>query len=430
MIGNVFSVLQRIPRLGFSSLVLLVAVAIVGARAGEPEIEVEAQSSSRVPTADLLSASLIKNKAYTLSPETLIYRGVALYEMESEFGRSTLVGDRGLMERIDELSAIEQLRAMKRSKVFGDALKKSGKAPVETFKNLADEPVDTMKNIGRGLGGFLSDVGYSIVSDDPNQENAAKTATGFAAAKRQFAYALGVSPYSSFQPLQDELSEVAWTAVGGGLTVSLGFSEIGGAAGTVVRTSKTAESMRGLVRDNSPRKLQNINYDKLRGMGISDALAEAMLDNFNYDPENETRLIGALASMEGVAGRELFIQRAALQDQPYNARLMREWAELFAAYHANIRPIKAIMVIETAPYLMLEEGVVFGLFPADYVTLDPTFEARNAASIAAIRALGLEPGEAWVTGKVDPRMKPVLFEIGWKQVSGDAEKLLGLTEDS
>jgi hypothetical protein len=109
---------------------------------------------------------------------------------------------------------------------------------------------------------------------------------------------------------------------------------------------------------------------------------------------------------------------------------MREWAELFAAYHANIRPIKAIMVIETAPYLMLEEGVVFGLFPADYVTLDPTFQARNAASIAAIRALGLEPGEAWVTGKVDPRMKPVLFEIGWKQVSGDAEKLLGLTGDS
>ena len=50
------------------------------------------------------------------------------------------------------------------------------------------------------------------------------------------------------------------------------------------------------------------------------------------------------------------------------------------------------MVIETAPYLILEEGVVFGLFPADYVTLDPSFEARNASSIAAIRAQGLEPG--------------------------------------
>ena len=410
--------------------IFLVAIAVCGARASEPEIEVEARSSSRVETSKLLPPDLIKGDNYSLDQSTLIYRGVALYEMESEFGRSTLVGDRGLMERIDELGAIEQLRAMKRSEVFGEAVKKSGKAPIETFKNLADAPVDTMKNIGRGLGGFLSDVGYSIVSDDPNQENAAKTATGFAAAKRQFAYALGVSPYSSFQPLQDELSEVAWTAVGGGLTVSLGFSEIGGAAGTVVRTSKTAESMRGLVRDNSPRKLQDINYDKLRGMGISDALAEAMLDNFNYDPENETRLVGALASMEGVAGRELFIQRAVLQDQPYNARLMREWAELFAAYHANIRPIKAIVVIETAPYLILEEGVVFGLFPADYVTLDPSFEARNASSIAAIRAQGLEPGEAWVTGKVDPRMEPVLSKIGWKRVSGDAEKLLGLTGDS
>lgn len=429
--AGIFSLIQHPNgRLFLMPVIVLSAIGMCGAKASEPEIEVEDQSSSRIETSKLLPPELIKSDSYSLSKSTLVYRGVALYEMESEFGRSTLVGDRGLMERIDELSAIGQLRELKRSKVFGDALKKSGKAPIETFKNLADAPVDTMKNIGRGLGGFLSDVGYSIVSDDPNQENAAKTATGFAAAKRQFAYTLGVSPYSSFQPLQDELSEVAWTAVGGGLTVSLGFSEIGGAAGTVARTSKTAESMRGLVRDNSPRKLQNINYDKLRAMGISDALAEAMLDNFNYDPENETRLIGALATMEDVAGRELFIQRAVLQDQPYNARLMREWAELFAAYHQNIRPIKAIIVIETAPYLMLEEGVVFGLFPADYLTLDPTFEARNTASISAIRALGLEPGEAWITGKIDPRMQPVLYKIGWKQVSGDAEKLLGLSEQS
>ena len=40
------------------------------------------------------------------------------------------------------------------------------------------------------------------------------------------------------------------------------------------------------------------------------------------------------------------------------------------------------------------------------------------------------PGEAWITGKIDPRMQPVLYKIGWKQVSGDAEKLLGLSEQS
>jgi hypothetical protein len=316
---------------------------------------------------------------------------------------------------------------MKGTKVYGDALKNSAMAPVETVKNLATSPIDTMADIGRGLGGFLSDVGYSIVSDDPNQDNVAKTAVGFATAKRQFAYALGVSPYSDFQPLQDELSEVSWTSVSGGLTVTVGFSAIGGTTGTLVQATGTAESMRSLVRDNSPRKLDKINHDKLLAMGVKESLADAMLDNFNYDPENETRLIGALASMEGVTGRELFIKIAALQDQSYNARLMREWAELFANYHANVQKVKAIVMAQTAPLLLLKDGTVLALFPADYITLDPTFEARYRALTEALRVQGLEPGEVWITGKVDPELKPVLVKIGWKKVSGDAARLVGLT---
>jgi hypothetical protein len=300
-------------------------------------------------------------------------------------------------------------------------------APVETIKNLANSPVDTVVDIGRGLGGFLSNVGYSMVSDDPNQENVAKTAAGFSAAKRQFAHTLGVSSYSDLQPLQNELSEVSRTSVGGGLTAQLGFSAIDGAAGTLISTTGMAESMRSLVRDNSPRKLQNINHDKMLAMGIKESLADTMLDNFNYDPENETRLIGALASMDGVSGRELFIQRAALQDQPYNVRLMREWAELFASYNSNIGNVKSIVVAQTAPYLLLDNGIVLGLFPADYVTIDPTFEARNQASVDALKAQGFEPGEAWGTGKIDPAIEPLMIKIGWKKVSGDAARMLGAT---
>ena len=386
--------------------------------------EVAADESVGVPTAKLVSSELLKGQGFKLAPSTTVYQGVAIFQMESEFGSSTVVGSQGLHERIDELHAIEQLRKMKGTEVYGKALKGSAKAPIETVKNLASAPIDTLSDIGRGLGGFLSDVGYSIVSDDPNQENVAKTAAGFAAAKRQLAFGLGVSPYSTFQPLQDELSEVSWTSVSGGLTVSLGFSAIGGTAGTLVKATGTAESMRSLVRDNSPRKLDKINHEKLLGMGVKEHLAEAMLDNFNYDPENETRLIGALASMDGVPGRELFIKRAALQDQPYNGRLMREWAELFAAYYENIGNVKAIVMAQTAPHLLLNDGSVLGLFPVDYIAIDPTFEARNQESVNALRAQGFEPGEAWITGKVDPALEPVLVKIGWKKVSGDAARLV------
>jgi hypothetical protein len=392
--------------------------------AAEAEIKAPASESVVVSTKTLLPPGLVKGEGYQLSPTTTVYQGVAIFEMDTDYGTASLVGREGLLTRIEELRAIEQLQEMKGTEVYGKALKSSAMGPMQTAKNLATEPGTTLRDIGRGLGGFLSDVGYAVVSDDPNQDNVAKTAVGFAAAKRQFAYGLGVSSYSGFQPLQDELSDVSWTSVGGGMTVTVAFSTLGGTGGAVVQYSGTAESMRALVRDNSPRKLQGINHDKLIGMGVKEDLAEALLNNFNYDPENATRLVGALASMEGVAGRELFIKVAVLQDQPYNARLMREWAELFAAYHANVQPVKGIVIAQTAPLLVLKDGQVMSIFPADYVAMDPTFEKRYRSLVKELRAQGLEPGEAWTTGKVDPALVPLLQDIGWKKVRGDANSLL------
>lgn len=424
--GNIFNSFIGCRRGRWLCLLLLVTSS--WPLAASQVLNVNKQDATTALVSALLPEQLLHNESYKLDETARVYRGVAVFEMYGDYGPATLVGREGVLERIDELAAIKKLQAMKNSEVYKSALKSSAQKPVEIAKNLVDEPKEALRDIGRGLGSFFSDIGYSIVSDDPNQENVAKTAIGFAAAKRQLAYGLGISPYSTFKPLQDELSEVAWTAVGGGLTVSMGFRAIGGAGGSLLATSGTAESMRGLVRDNSPRALQNINYEKLLAMGVEEPLAEVMLNNFNYDPENETRLIGALASMEGVAGRALFIQRAALQDQPYNARLMREWAELFADYHRNVQRVKAIIVSRTAPQLVLADATTVALFPADYITAGPGFARRNAENIASLRSLGYVPGEAWVTGKIDPAVRQGLLDSGWQKLVEDAQSRVSVPQ--
>ena len=121
--AGIFSLIQHPNgRLFLMPVIVLSAIGMCGAKASEPEIEVEDQSSSRIETSKLLPPELIKSDSYSLSKSTLVYRGVALYEMESEFGRSTLVGDRGLMERIDELSAIGQLRELIRQQARADEI--------------------------------------------------------------------------------------------------------------------------------------------------------------------------------------------------------------------------------------------------------------------------------------------------------------------
>ena len=179
-----------------------------------------ADDGVRVSVSEFLDKDLLRGSGYQLQPEASISRARALFTLHSDQGQTTVTGAVSLLERINEIQAVTVLAEMKKSDVYMDAIKNSAKAPVNFGKSLIDAPVDTVSNAAKGLGGFLADVGYSIVSDDPSQENVAKTGLGFATAKRNFAYQLGVNPYSQYQPLQDALGEVSWTAAGGACVVA------------------------------------------------------------------------------------------------------------------------------------------------------------------------------------------------------------------
>jgi hypothetical protein len=100
----------------------------------------------------------------------------------------------GLIIRITELNAMSAMEEMDRKKVFGDAVVAGVKAPFQGAAKLVKEPVETTKGIIEGTGRFLSNIGRSIVSDDPHQDNALKVAIGYDAAKRAFAMSLASIP--------------------------------------------------------------------------------------------------------------------------------------------------------------------------------------------------------------------------------------------
>jgi hypothetical protein len=348
----------------------------------------------------------------------------AFYELNGPGGPEVVVSTRQLFTRLDEIQAVATLEAMKKTDVYTDALKKAGMAPVNLGKGLVTKPVDTVGRVGRGIGGFFADVGYSIAGDDPDQENAAKTALGWGASKRAFAYELGVNPYSENQRLQDELGEVAWTAVGGNFTVSAGFRSVGGATTTVLSMSKVAQGMRKLTRDHSPRELQNINDQKLTRMGVTASLREAFLSNQDFDLETETRLVGALESMGKTGGRERFVQRAALTETSADARMMRDWAELMAAYDDVVSPVAEIVMAGSAPHVVLANGVAHSVYPADFVLITAGGRERQQAVIAELRRKGLSLGEVWVSGRANPEARDTLVALGWQALKTDVERVL------
>ncbi len=381
-----------------------------------------------LPVTTLVSGDLFEDTPYQLDPIATIFRGRAFFELRGAERTEVIVGVRELQTRRDEVAAVAALQAMKKTSVYGEALKNAGTAPIDLAKNLATSPVETSKRIGRGIGGFFADVGYSITGDDADQENVAKTALGWGAAKRGFAFELGVNPYTRYRPLEDELGEVAWTAVGGSFTASIGFRAIGGTPGTVTSVSKLADGMRKLVRDNSPRKLKNLNADKLAAMGVSESLVEALLSNQRYDPETETRFVGALESMQGVAGRERFVKRAALVTTREDALLMRDWAELFAAYHGDVQALREVLVVSSSPLAVRADGPVQALYPSDYIPSSQYIRARQRSLAEMLTARGYQLGGIWVTGSASDDAHEMVESTGWQELRTGVEATLFATD--
>ena len=91
----------------------------VPSAADAPEI-VHDEEVVTVATTWLVPKKLLTGKGYTIQPEASIHRARAFYEGEFVGVANVVVGTRQLMERIDEVTAVHTLRAMKKTRVYCD----------------------------------------------------------------------------------------------------------------------------------------------------------------------------------------------------------------------------------------------------------------------------------------------------------------------
>jgi len=373
---------------------------------------------------DELSAELRKGENFSVDAKIRNDGLINFYMLDTDYGRLSVEGTAELKERGSELNALVLMEKMERSKVFKDALVGGVKATGEGVVELVTSPIDTTKEIIEGTGQFLSNIGEAFVSDDPNQDNALKVALGYDTAKRQFAFEFGINPYSDYEPVIDRLGEIARAAVAGGLTPKAALAAIDHDLATIAQISGTARGMQKLVRDNPPNKLREINLEKLKKMGIAENLAEAFLDNYSYNPQEKTLLVGELATMDGVAGRDLFLARADLATEKSTARYYRSMAQLIGRYHRNVREIKAILDTGGVINLRDAEDRRVVLAPVDHVFWTERLDRKEQAFRAAA---GGDAGQArlelWLSGAIDPAARAQLETRGWT-VTDRADRLL------
>lgn len=374
---------------------------------------------------DIVPANLLRGENYVIEERVQNDGLVNTYHLTTNYGPLTAEGTAELMIRISELKAMNAMEKMDKKKVFGDAVVAGVKAPFQGATNLVKAPVETTKGIVKGTGQFLSNIGRSIVSDDPYQDNAFKVIVGYDTAKRAFAYDLGIDPYSSYEPAMSMLGRVAQASVGGGITPRVAMAAIGSDVVRVMQFSGTAEGMRKLVRDNPPGELQKINAAKLAKMGIQESVANAFLRNTAYNPQEQTLLVGELERLKEVKGREEFIVAAGLASEQTVALFYRNMAQMMAGYHTQISPVESIGRTSGTTYLRKQDGGAILLVPVDYVSRTAEVKAKLDKLDDGLRkAGGVSEKELWLTGRVDTSAQEMLRASGWKVVEKANERLM------
>jgi hypothetical protein len=363
---------------------------------------------------DFLPVSVLSGEGYTVE-KRVVNDGVKnTYTLNSDYGVLTVTGTDELLARTQEIKATRALEQLKDSDEFKDAAKGAVTGMVEGGKALWHEPVETTKGAVKGVGRWLGNIGSSITSDDPHQDNALETAVGYDVAKRGYAVAMGVDPYTDFEPFQERLGEVARATAAGAMVTSMAIKV--GTAGSLVGTAATVTrvaSMKNLLKDNPPATLTRINRETLLAMGVAGYQADALLKNYNYTPAEMTMICESLKWMGDIKGREIFVAYATSAPDREVAQFIHHYAEMLADYIATVETGDIVGISGTA-WLVSRSGSLVGAFPIDYLAWTERVAETTGTATDEMAERGIKRKKLLLKGQASPQARAALANRGWK----------------
>ena len=421
MLNKAFSVTFR-----SYAVILVILFIIVGANQAYAQDTEEFEYPQVFHVSKLLPTDVVVGPDYRI--QNLVYNDgiINRFDINSDYGFLSVEGSELLKVRLKEIKAIRQMEELKRTKVYGDALKKAVTGPLRLAKGLVTQPIDTLSGIGSGIGKWFGQIGHTIYgSPSEGEEGTLKVIFGFNGVKRNFAYQFGVDPYSTNPLLQKYLNEITWTAFAGNLTVRAAFMAIPGVAGTVVSGTSFSKGMRVLARDMTTAELKKYNREKLKTMGADEEVSDTFLDHPKWSPTATTKLVGALDQMKGVRNREAMVAAATLVQSEAIVYFRQRQTEMMAAYHLKVSPVDRMIRLGEIAGLQKKDGTLVVVVPVDHVAWVKGVKNRvtRTSRKVAENVSNVTAKELWLGGTVTPFARQKLEAQGWVVKENMSQKL-------
>jgi hypothetical protein len=327
------------------------------------------------------------------------------YFVETSLGVEGITGTANLITRLREIYAVDQLRSLSKTEEFRKALGNSVESKVKSAAGVVRDPVGTLKSVPKGASRFFGRVGEGLKGGKSHEEGGSALAgiTGVNKVKAQLAAKYGVSPYTTDQELQRELTSTAQAMAGGGLIVSAATSLATGGAGTALTVVGVNQTLQDTLINSTPEDLRIINRKKLLALGGTREESDAFLMHPWYSPWHETIITSALATIG--AEPNAFLSRACDALTPEDAFYFQRLAQILERYHLTKAPLRSFRVENGVLCALDRDGTLVLPLSCDHA-LWAERAARRAEEFVAltrdnprVQSLAL-----WVDGRVSTRL--------------------------
>jgi hypothetical protein len=400
------------------SAALLAAVMFFLSLAGAASAQDDYEYGKTYRVADLLPANVISGSHYRIADKVQSDGFMFTYTVESDFGKFRATGDYALQKLLNEIQVIAQLQEISRTEAFAKSVVHAAKSPLRFGEGLITDPVDTVTGIPRGLFSIFENVGEAVTSEqDPSEDSRAKQALLVSSWKRDYCAKYDCDVYSSNSVLQEELNRIAWAAAIGGLTVSGATTVASGGAVMVFSTVRMGDQLNEALRAEPPSRLRIINEEKLEAMGVPDDLIARFLDHPAFTPRHDTLIVAALSKLQGVKGREKYLELCLRAQDEVGANYFQNIAEILVGYHTKVAPLTEIVPLLGISAATASNGRTLVPVAWDFGVYEKAVAQRMDYAAQEFARRGLSTKfDVWTTGRVSAKLKAEAAKRGFTVV--------------
>jgi hypothetical protein len=360
----------------------------------------------------VLPPNLLNSPYYTVQSYVGLENYQYVFTVNTQWGTFRIKGTTLLRVRAREMEATAKLQEIGEGETLLNAAGRTVLKPLGTAKGLLTQPGKTISDTFKGVGNLFGSVGAAMEATDPRKEGIIASVTGGAEARRKLAYDLDVDPYTSFKPLDEELTRLATASAIGNTGVNVGLGFVTGGAGIAISATSTSQKLREALRDKTAAQLEQQGREFLTAMGVSESAQDAFYANPHLTPTDKAVIVVALKHLGSVGGRQIYVETAARANSIEMAFYYRRQSELIARYDAKIAPVTGFIRVGRAPMVQTGRGTV-SILPVDYLYWSAPIESLAANA----------RGQMWITGRASKLAASQLAARGWKLTTKAGDRL-------